>query len=263
LYGALQREELMLYYQPQICCITKKIVGLEALLRWNNPELGFVPPDKFIPIAEQTGLIIPIGEWVLKTACKQAIAWQKTNRSPLRMAVNLSLHQMKKTDLSETITQILLETGLNPKLLELEMTESIAMNAEHNIIESLSNLKNIGIQISIDDFGTEYSSLQRLKEMPIDRIKIAMPFIRGISVNEKDEAITKAIIVLAKNLGIQTIAEGVEEIYQVDFLQKSLCDEIQGYYYYKPLPAEEIEIILNRNDVQEMVDITKENTTNK
>jgi len=262
LYGALEREELMLYYQPQVCCATGKIIGLEALLRWNNPELGFIPPNKFIPIAEQTGLIIPIGEWVLRTACRQAKAWQRENRPSLRMAVNLSLYQMRKPDLKNNVKTILLETGLNPKLLELEITESIAMNAEHRVIETMHEFKDMGLQISIDDFGTEYSSLHRLKEMPIDRIKIAMPFIHGISLSEKDEAITKAIIVLAKNLGLHTIAEGVEDINQVAFLNQSMCDEIQGFYYYRPLPAEEIEVILANDDVLERIDICDEALAN-
>jgi diguanylate cyclase (GGDEF)-like protein/PAS domain S-box-containing protein len=254
LYGALERDELMLYYQPQVCCATGKIIGLEALLRWNNPELGFVPPSKFIPLAEQTGLIIPIGEWVLRTACKQAKAWQYKHGKPLRMAVNLSLYQMKNPDLASTIKSILDETGLDPKSLELEITESIAMNAEHGIIDGIKAFKELGVQISIDDFGTEYSSLNRLKEMPIDRIKIAMPFIQGILQSEKDEAITKAIIVLAKNLGLHTLAEGVEDINQVAFLNQSMCDEIQGFYYYHPLPSDEIEAILAADGVLERAD---------
>ncbi len=244
LYRALERNELMIYYQPQINGATECITGLEALLRWKHPELGFIPPSQFIPIAEQTGLILPIGNWVLRNACRQNKAWQDAGYPPVRMAVNLSLYQFQNQDLVRLVDDILIETGLNPELLELEITESVAMAEKNNVIEILSDLKALGLTISIDDFGTEYSSLSRLKLMPIDRIKIDMAFVHGIAVSDKDEAITKAIIVLAKNLGLQTIAEGVETKQQLAFLNHRMCDEIQGYYYHKPLPANEIEALL-------------------
>lgn len=244
LYRAIERNELMLYYQPQVNCETGKIIGVEALLRWKHPELGFVPPSKFIAIAEQSGLIMSIGEWVLITACKQNALWGRMGIDPIRMAINVSPMQLQNTNFANRIKEVLLETGMSPQLLEIEITESIFMNESIHIIDILSHIKEMGISISIDDFGTEYSSLSRLKEMPIDRIKIAMPFIQGIAVNEKDEAITKAIIVLARNLGLHIIAEGVETEHQLSFLSQRMCDEIQGYYYFKPLPPEEIEAIL-------------------
>jgi len=246
LYRAIERNELFLYYQPQVNCDTGKIIGVEALLRWKHPELGFVSPAKFIPLAEQTGLIMSIGDWVLKTACRQNKAWRDAGLPHIRMAVNLSLQQLQNTNITSRVEEILEETGLTPGCLELEITESIAMNESEQVLEILGTFKNKGISISIDDFGTEYSSLSRLKQLPIDRIKIAMPFVQGISISEKDEAITKAIIVLAKNLGLNTIAEGVETKQQLTFLSQRMCDEIQGFYYYKPLPAEEIEAILRK-----------------
>ena len=254
LYSALERKELMLYYQPQVSSASGKIIGLEALLRWNHPELGFVPPSKFIPIAEQTGLIMPIGDWVLKTACKQNKAWQDAGLPHLRMAVNLSVSQFQNANIVKQVEEILMETGLSSEYLELEITESIAMNEVNGVIETLNAFKKLGITISIDDFGTEYSSLSRLKQMPIDKIKIAMPFVQGIDVSDKDEAITKAIIVLAKNLGLQTIAEGVETKHQLSFLNQRMCDEIQGFYYYEPLPAQEIETILRTDGILKITD---------
>jgi len=254
LYRALERNELMLYYQPQVSCESSKIIGVEALLRWKHPELGFVPPSKFIPLAEQTGLIMSIGDWVLKTACKQNKAWRDAGFPHMRMAVNLSLQQLQNPNIGRRVDEILEETGLSPRCLELEITESIAMNESGQVIEVLESFKKKGISISIDDFGTEYSSLSRLKYLPIDRIKIAMPFVQGIAVSEKDEAITKAIIVLAKNLGMHTIAEGVETKQQLDFLSQRMCEEIQGFYYYKPLPAEEIEAILRADGILKLED---------
>lgn len=250
LYHALERDELILYYQPQVSCLTGKIIGFEALLRWKQPELGLIPPDKFIPIAEQSGLIVPIGEWVLRTACIQNKKWKDAGFPPLRMSVNLSLVQVKSGDIEDQIHAILLETGMDPELLELEITESTAMNQDYHIVEILKRLKKLGITISIDDFGMEYSSLKRLKDMPIDRIKIAMPFVHGISVSDKDEAIAKTIITLAQSLGVCTIAEGVETKPQLDFLQERMCDEIQGFYFYRPLPAEKIEELLEKRGSQ-------------
>ena len=244
LYHALERNELSVYYQPQVNCNTGKIIGFEALLRWKQPELGSVSPDKFIPIAEHTGLIVPIGEWVLRQACLQNKKWQQAGYMNLRMGVNLSLVQVMSGDIENQVRKILAETRLEPQFLELEVTESTAMEHDFKVIEILKNLKSLGITLSIDDFGMEYSSLKRLKDMPIDRIKIAMPFIHGIADNEKDEAITKTIITLARYMGIYTIAEGVETKPQLDFLQQRKCDEIQGFYFYKPLPVAEIEALL-------------------
>jgi len=247
LYRALEKNELEVYYQPQVCVSTNKIVGLEALLRWKHPELGMVPPVKFISLAEQTGLIIPIGEWVIRTVCRQSKTWQEEGIAHIRIAVNMSLVQFLNPNIADLIRGILEETNLSPQYLELEITESIAMRDTESIIKVLNGFREIGLYVSIDDFGTEYSSLMYLKLLPINRIKIPMPFIQGIDVSKKDEAIIKAIIVLARNMGMDILAEGVETQQQRDFLTKRLCDVIQGYYYYKPMPAKEIEALLKNN----------------
>ena len=237
LYRAIERNELELHYQPQVSLISGKIIGLEALVRWNSAEFGMVNPIDFIYIAEKTGLILPIGEWVLKTACSQNKEWQDACILNVPIAVNLSVNQFQNTKIIEDIIKILKETGLNPKDLELEITENIIMKETEYIIESLKQLKQLGVKIAIDDFGTEYSSLNYIKQLPVDKIKIDISFVRGININHKDEAIIKVIIALAKNLGLKVIAEGVETKEQIDFLKEQMCDEIQGYYYYKPMPA--------------------------
>lgn len=245
LHRALERNELELWYQPQISSQSKKIIGLEALIRWNSPELGMIPPIKFIPIAEQNGLIIPIGEWVLKTACAQNLIWQQAGYPKIVMAVNLSIKQFQNHNLVETVKNVLIETGLDAKYLELEITESIAMKEKSHIIEALDKFAAMGISLAVDDFGTEYSSLNHLKNLPINRIKIALPFIQEISKNAKDEAIIVSIINLAKNLGMNVIAEGVETESQFNFLVANSCDAIQGYYFYKPLTVLEITKLLS------------------
>lgn len=248
LYNAIEKNEFVLHYQPQVCTVSNRIIGLEALVRWNHPELGLLMPGSFISIAEQTGLINSIGEWVLETACKQNMEFQAKGLEPVCMAVNISVEQLRNPNLVATVERVLKENGMNAKLLELEVTESIAVRESIKIVKKLEELKNIGIQISIDDFGTEYSSLSRLKILPVDKIKIDMQFIRGVLSNQKDEAITRTIIMLGKNLGLGVIAEGVETKEQVDFLSSLSCDEIQGYYYYKPAPYNEIEQILFRDN---------------
>ncbi|MEI6100233.1 MAG: EAL domain-containing protein, partial [Eubacteriales bacterium] len=244
LYRALERNELTVFYQPQVSLPSGEIVGMEALLRWNNPELGMVPPVTFIPLAEQTGLINSIGEWVLLTACSQNKRWQDMGLPHIRIAVNVSVNQFRNPSMVDQVKNVLFQTGLKPEHLELEITESVAINESNYIIEVLNNLKSLGISISIDDFGTEYSSLSRLKILPIDRLKMDMQFVRGIESGGKDQAITKVIINLAKNLGIKVIAEGVETEIQKEFLSQKMCDEVQGYYYYKPMPAEQMENVL-------------------
>jgi len=244
LYRANERSELELYYQPQIDIATKKIIGVEALIRWNHPEMGMIFPTDFIPLAEKTGLILPIGDWVLRSACMQSAYWQSLGIQPLRIAVNLSAEQFYNPNFVADIQKILAETGIDPTYLELEITESIAVNGFSNIVNMLNELKTLGVTISIDDFGTEYSSLNRLKTMPIDRIKIDIQFVRSISKSSKDDAIVKIIIQLAKILELKVIAEGVESKSQLDFLTDNDCDEIQGYYYYKPMPLAEIEKLL-------------------
>ena len=244
LYRALERNELSIHYQPQIDLTSKEITGLEALLRWKHPEYGMISPVVFIPLAEKNGLINSIGEWVLRTACNQNKAWQDMGLLYARIAVNLSVIQFNDPLIVEKVDKILKETGLSPKHLELEITESIAVKENKNVVDILDRLKKLGVSISIDDFGTEYSSLSRLKTLPIDRIKIDMQFIHGIEGNEKDQAITKIIINLANSLNLEVIAEGVETKGQMEFLNQKMCDEAQGYYYYKPMPAEELEEIL-------------------
>lgn len=246
LYRAQERNELVLYYQPQICIATREIIGMEALIRWKHPERGLISPGVFIPLAEQSGLINPIGRWVLETACSQNKKWQDMGLQCLRMAVNLSVEQFRNPDLVTTIRDVLAQTFLAPEYLELEITESIAIREANYICSILGELKLLGVTISIDDFGTEYSSLLRIKQLPIDRIKMAMEFVHGISVSDKDEAIAKVIINLANNLGLKVIAEGVETENQLAFLENRVCDEVQGYYFYRPMPAEEIERILVR-----------------
>ncbi|MGC4019139.1 MAG: EAL domain-containing protein [Muricomes sp.] len=240
LYGAQERNELILYYQPQINIYTGKIVGLEALLRWNHPKFGMILPNDFISLSEINGTINKIGKWVLETAINQNKKWQDNGFPAVRMAVNLSAMQLHSPALIGTIESILKKSGLDPKYLELEITESAATEDSSHITDVLNQLKQFGISISIDDFGTGYSSLSRIKALPIDRIKIDMQFVQGIEGSEKDQAITKIIINLAKSLNLEVLAEGVESASQLDFLNQKMCDEVQGYYYYKPMPAEEI-----------------------
>ncbi|WP_100407013.1 EAL domain-containing protein [Bacillus solitudinis] len=242
LHRALERDELTLYYQPKIDLKTGKIVGIEALLRWIHPMWGVIAPNEFIPIAEETGLIIPIGEWALYTACKQNKLWQANGFTNV-VSVNLSVRQFTQLDLVHSITKILEETGLEPQLLELEITESMTANIEHTIT-TLNALKKIGVKISVDDFGTGYSSLNYLKQFPIDTIKIDQSFVRELINNASDEMIVKMIISMAHNLNLKVIAEGIETKEQLDFLQQHLCNEGQGYFFSKPKPANELEVLL-------------------
>lgn len=244
LYRAQERNELVVYYQPQVRLHTGELAGLEALLRWNHPQLGLIPPGVFIPLAEKNALINSIGDWVLREASRQNKQWQDMGLPCLRMSVNLSIKQFNNPYLVESVAHILQETGLNPEYLELEITESIAINEANYIIDILNKLKKLGVSIAIDDFGTEYSSLSRLKVLPLDRIKIDMQFVQGIEGSEKDRAITKVIISLAKNLGLKVLAEGVETASQSEFLNQKMCDEVQGFYYYRPMTAHEVEKLL-------------------
>lgn len=243
---ALQLDEFVLYYQPQIDAQTGDIIATEALVRWNHPTLGLIPPGKFIPIAEETGLIVPLGEWVLKTACLQNQIWRQKGFPPMSVSVNLSSLQFSKHDLVETIKRILLETQMDPQYLELEITESMTMNVEV-AIEMLRKLKELGLQICIDDFGTGYSNLYYLKLFSIDRLKIDQSFVRDIMTDSNDADIVATIIAMAHKLGINVIAEGVETKDQLDFLRSQNCHEVQGFYYHPPLPAEQIEQLLMGN----------------
>jgi diguanylate cyclase (GGDEF)-like protein len=241
---ALERGELQLYYQPQVNLQTGQIVGAEALLRWQHPERGLVSPDKFIPLAEETGLIISIGEWVLHTACEQTKAWQNAGFSSLRVAVNLSSRQFSQIDLRHQLVQILMETGLDPKYIELELTESMLVQNTEVAIRRLNALKALGVEIAIDDFGTGYSSLSYLQQFPFDILKIDRCFIRNITENSNNAAITKAIIEMAKTLNLKLIAEGVETEAELSFVCQHKCDGMQGYLFSRPVPAHEFEQLL-------------------
>lgn len=242
---ALESDEFVIYYQPVVSLSDEIIVGMEALVRWLHPHKGLISPGQFIPVAEDTGLIVPLGEWVLRTACAQASAWQ-TSGHPLRIAVNLSARQFRQPNLVETIRKVLTETSLEPHLLELEITESIAAQDIDFTIAILNDLKAMGIHISIDDFGTGFSSLSYLRQFPIDTLKIDKSFVGDISLEQGDEIVT-AIIDLAQNLQLKVIAEGVETEEQLAFLKSKHCDEIQGYLFCQPLPSSEIIAFLAEN----------------
>lgn len=244
LYSALRNDEFELYYQPQVRVKDNSIVGFEALIRWNHPQMGQISPVKFIPIAERTGEIVDIGNWVLRCACMKIKEWQKYKAKDIKIAVNLSVNQLKCKGFVKCVSEIINEIGINPKNLELEITENILMVDTDYIIGVLDELKKLKVKIAIDDFGTEYSSLSYLKKMPLDRIKIAKTFVDGIGKNIKDESIITTVIILSKKLGIQTIAEGVEKAMQNEFLKDQQCDEIQGFYYYKPMTGKEAEDLL-------------------
>jgi EAL domain-containing protein (putative c-di-GMP-specific phosphodiesterase class I) len=237
---ALDKKELFLMYQPQIDMTTGKVFGLEALLRWQHPELGLVPPDRFIRIAENSGLILPIGEWVLRTACSQTRKWQEEGLPDAIVAVNVSAIQFRQEGFCELIRRVLDETGLAAQYLELELTESLLLSSADMTFAVLKDLKAMGLKLAIDDFGTGYSSLSYLKHFPVSKLKIDRSFIRDVATNPDDAAITTAIISMAKSLHLKVIAEGVENEAQMSFLRAHQCDEIQGYYFSKPLMADEV-----------------------
>ncbi|MBI6871762.1 EAL domain-containing protein [Clostridium aciditolerans] len=237
---ALENNEFILHYQPQVDIQNGKIVGVEALIRWNHKEKGMIFPDKFIPIAEETGLITKIGEWVLREACSQVKKWQNINLPLLKISVNLSTQQFLKSGLTKVIKDVLSETGLDPINLELEITESMTMEVDY-AIKTLKELNDLGVKISIDDFGTGYSSLNYLKKFCIDYLKIDRSFVKDIMINENDAKIVETIISMAHSLGLMVIAEGVEDKEQLRFLQSRHCDFVQGYYFSKPIPADVFE----------------------
>lgn len=243
---ALELGELRLVYQPQVEAQTGRMVGVEALLRWHHPEQGVMSPATFIPLAEETGFIVPIGDWVLRTACAQAKAWQEAGLPPIRVAVNLSARQFQEGRLEATVRRVLAETGLEPRFLELEITEGIMMTNHTQTVEQLHRLKALGVKVAIDDFGTGYSSLGYLKKFPIDTLKIDKSFIRDCIDVPEDAAIVKAVIALAKNLNIPVVAEGVENPRQLAFLCAEGCDVIQGYLYSPPVSAEEVAELLRQ-----------------
>ncbi len=242
---AIQNEEFLIHYQPRVSVDSFEITGVEALVRWQHPELGLISPSEFIPLAEDTGLIVPIGEWVLRNACLQNKEWQDQGFAPIHMAVNISARQFHEQDVTEMIIRVLDETGLPPECLELELTESSIMKNADFAAEVLNRLKSMGIGISIDDFGTGYSSLASLKRLPIDALKIDQSFVRDATSDPDDAALVMAIVTLAHNLRLKVIAEGVETEEQLRFLQLLRCDEIQGYFFCKPLPAKSLVPLLD------------------
>ncbi len=235
---ALERGELLLHYQPKVDLQNGAMLGMEALLRWQHPEMGMISPASFIPLAEETGLIVPIGTWVLHTACARNKAWQEAGFAPISVAVNLSARQFWQQDLVETVRAVLSETRLDPAFLELEITESLLMHNAEEASATLKKLKAMGIRLSIDDFGTGYSSLSYLKRFPIDTLKIDRSFVRDIISDPDDAAIAKAVISLAHDMKLKVVAEGVETEEQMNFLRQRNCDEIQGYYFSRPIPEE-------------------------
>lgn len=244
---ALENEEFHLNYQPRVHIASGRITGLEALLRWRHPELQMIPPAKFIPIAEQTGMIDAIGEWVLRKACAQMQDWLARDVPPFRLAVNLSVRQLRRIDLAQRIAAILEESRLDPHCLELEITESTMMEDPARTVFLLKALRAMGIRVALDDFGTEYSSLGYLKQFPLDYMKIDQSFVRGIPAQEDDSAIAKTVIALAKILKLPVIAEGVESAEQLAFLAGHGCEEYQGYYFARPLPVDDVEALLRSN----------------
>ena len=244
---ALERNQFCLYYQPRVDIRTGAITGAEALLRWRASDQEMMQPGKFIPVAEETGLIVPIGEWALREACQQNLAWQQAGLSPLVVAVNVSLRQFQRDDFLQTVSSVLQQTGLAAAALELEVTESSVMHNAERLIDMLSNIRALGVHISVDDFGTGYSSLSYLKRFPVDRLKIDRSFVQDILVDKDSEAIVRTIIALGHNLGLKLVAEGVESAEQVAYLLANGCDELQGFYYGRPMPAHEFELLLRTN----------------
>ena len=234
---AVEREELTLHYQAKLDLRHGHISGVEALLRWQNDALGNVPPSTFIPIAEETGLIVPIGKWVLRTACAQAVAWQRAGLPPVPIAVNMSARQFNDDGLLDDLRTILAETGLAPQMLELELTEGMIIQNVGRAVALLAEIKKLGLRLAIDDFGTGYSSLGQLKNFPVDTLKVDRSFVRDLATNRDDQAITTAIIAMGRTLSLTVVAEGVETPEQEEFLRQHACDEMQGYYFSRPVDA--------------------------
>lgn len=243
---ALACNEFVLHYQPQVNLTTGELIGAEALIRWQHPELGLVPPGRFISVAEDSGLILPIGEWVIREACRQAASWPETAKGRVGVAVNLSAVQFKRGNLEKTVASALEESGLNPALLELELTESILISDTEEVLATVRRLKTLGVGLAIDDFGTGYSSLSYLKRFAVDKLKIDQSFVRDMAIDPEDEVIVRTIIQLARSLDLRTIAEGVETELMLNHLRAFKCDEVQGYFIAKPMPAEDFVQFIRR-----------------
>ncbi|AWY42082.1 EAL domain-containing protein [Pseudomonas putida] len=246
---AVEERQLKVFYQPKLCLATGKLNAAEALVRWDHPTMGRVPPGDFIGLAEETGLIGPIGEFVLRQACLQACEWQRQGLEPIRVSVNLSVHQLRQGKLVSLVRQVLEDTGLAPRYLELELTESQLLDSVEHIIATFQQLRDIGVKLAIDDFGTGYSSLSYLKRIPVDYVKIDQAFIRGLGEGTEDAAITRAIITMAHGLSLKVVAEGVERLEQLDFLKNECCDEVQGYLISRPVEAEGLASLLREQPV--------------
>lgn len=241
---ALERNEFVLYYQPRLSIKTRQVLGVEALVRWRHPELGLIPPAQFIPLAEDTGLIVPISEWVLQTACRQNKAWQDAGLLSVDVAVNISPRQFHQDDLRSTVESALFTSGLESQYLGLELTETTLMQNPETAAEILRELKDMGVKLAIDDFGTGYSSLSHLKKFPIDSVKIDQSFVREITISPDDAAIAGAVVAMAHSMNLRVTAEGVETLEQLEFLKSLNCDEMQGYFIGRPMPAEDVEVLL-------------------
>jgi diguanylate cyclase (GGDEF)-like protein len=237
---ALERDEFQLYFQPQIAVKTGEFVGMEALIRWDSKTLGRVSPADFIPIAEDSGLIVPIGEWILRAAAEQCKRWERSGLDPFTVSVNISAPQFRRSNLLQVVSTVLTQCHLDARWLGLEITESSIMKHAEQTIQTLVDLRELGVAIAIDDFGTGYSSLSYLKRFPVNKIKVDQSFVRDISSDPNDAAIVSAVVAMSKQLGIRTIAEGVETAEQLAFLSRLECDEYQGYYFSKPIPAAEV-----------------------
>lgn len=246
---ALERGEYVLHYQPQIAMPEGRVAGLEALLRWRPEGERVIGPSVFIPVLEETGLIVPVGEWVLRTACAQFKAWRDQGLPPFCLSVNISARQFQEPDLADTILAILRDTGFDPQYLRLELTESLLMGDVEQIASKLKGLSDLGISLSIDDFGTGYSSLSYLQQLPISELKIDRSFVRNLPHSSNDAAIVNTIIGMARSLNMNVVAEGVERDEQLEFLARQSCQEIQGFFFSRPLPAEAIGSLLRSGEL--------------
>ena len=251
----MRQEEFLLHYQPKIDLTSGEMTGAEALIRWSSPDRGLVYPEQFVSMAEESGLIVPIGRWVLREACRQVQAWLDAGLRALPVAVNTSAVEFRHADFLEGVAQILKETGLAPRYLELELTESVLMHDAESSVSVLESLKAMGVRLAVDDFGTGYSSLSYLRRFPIDTLKIDRSFVGDIATNADDSTIVSAVIAMGRTLGQRVIAEGVETQEQLTFLRTRQCDEGQGFHFSRPLPAEDFaRLLVDGNDPAALVD---------
>jgi EAL domain-containing protein (putative c-di-GMP-specific phosphodiesterase class I) len=254
---ALSRRELSVSYQPKVNLLTGQLTGTEALMRWHHPDLGALSPVVFIPLAEGSGLIEPLGEWILRSACLQGIGWQQQGFSPVHIGVNVSPRQLRNPQLVTTVSKILKETNLNPECLELEITESVLISESDSALDTLYKLKSLGVRLSVDDFGTGYSGLSYLAQLPVDALKIDQRFVREIGNGYQAKAIIKAVVGMALNMGLKVTAEGVESLDQALFLRDLGCHEAQGFFYSKPLSSGDMQHYLQKEQQRQMVEATK------